>query len=113
MLMFRSLLFLVVFYVNTAVFLLLGSWLLLAPRRWAMEGLRLHGLASLWWLKVICGTRCEVRGREKLPSGACLVACKHQSAREGLRDGRKSWAGRNERMGLLAHSNKGLRRSRK
>src|SRR5262245_6424559 len=80
MLMFRSLLFLVVFYLNTAAFLLLGSWLLLAPRRWAMEGLRLHGLASLWWLKVICGTRYEVRGREKLPSGACLVCSKHQSA---------------------------------
>jgi len=80
MLMFRSLVFLVVFYVNTAVFLVCGSWLLLAPRRWAMEGLRLHGLASLWWLKVICATRYEVRGHEKLPKGACLVASKHQSA---------------------------------
>src|SRR5262245_5543105 len=80
MLLFRSLVFLVVFYVNTAAFLVLGSWLLLAPRRWAMEGLRLHGLASLWWLKVICGTRLEVRGRENLPQGACLVAAKHQSA---------------------------------
>ena len=60
--MLRSLVFLVVFYVNTALFLVLGGWLLLAPRRWAMEGLRLHGLASLWWLKVICGTRLEVRG---------------------------------------------------
>jgi 1-acyl-sn-glycerol-3-phosphate acyltransferase len=79
-LLVRSLAFFVVFYVNTAVFLVLGSWLLLAPRRWAMEGLRLHGLASLWWFKVICGTRVEVRGREKLPAGACLVACKHQSA---------------------------------
>ena len=78
--MLRSLVFLVVFYVNTALFLVLGSWLLLAPRSWAMEGLRLHGLASLWWLKVICGTRYEVRGREKLPKGACLVASKHQSA---------------------------------
>jgi 1-acyl-sn-glycerol-3-phosphate acyltransferase len=72
--------FLVAFYLNTALFLVLGSWLLLAPRRWAMEGLRLHGLASLWWLKVICGTHVEVRGRENLPAGACLVACKHQSA---------------------------------
>ena len=79
-LMLRSVAFLVVFYVNTAVFLVCGSWLLLAPRRWAMEGLRLHGLASLWWLKVICGTRYEVRGLEKLPKGACLVASKHQSA---------------------------------
>ncbi len=80
MLVVRSLAFLVVFYANTALFLVLGSWLLLAPRRWAMEGLRLHGLASLWWLKAICGTRLEVRGREKLPNGACLVAAKHQSA---------------------------------
>jgi 1-acyl-sn-glycerol-3-phosphate acyltransferase len=80
MLVVRSLAFFVVFYVNTAVFLVLGSWLLLAPRRWAMEGLRLHGLASLWWLKTICGTRLEVRGRDKLPKGACLVAAKHQSA---------------------------------
>ena len=78
--MLRSLLFVVVFYLNTAVFLVCGSWLLLAPRRWAMEGLRLHGLASLWWLKVICGTKLEVRGREKLPQGACLVASKHQWA---------------------------------
>ena len=80
MLVVRSLAFLAVFYVNTAVFLVLGSWLLLAPRRWAMEGLRLHGLASLWWLEVICGTHLEVRGRDKLPKGACLVAAKHQSA---------------------------------
>ena len=80
--MLRSLVFLVVFYVNTALFLVLGGWLLLAPRRWAMEGLRLHGLASLWWLKVICGTRLEVRGRERLPKGACLIASKHQSAWE-------------------------------
>jgi 1-acyl-sn-glycerol-3-phosphate acyltransferase len=80
MLLFRSILFVIVFYVNTAAFLLLGSWLLLGRRRWAMEGLRLHGLASLWWFKVICGTRLEVRGREKLPFGACLVAAKHQSA---------------------------------
>jgi 1-acyl-sn-glycerol-3-phosphate acyltransferase len=78
--MVRSLVFLVVFYLNTAAFLVLGSWLLLGPRRWAMEGLRLHGLASLWWLELICGTRLEVRGREKLPRGACLVAAKHQSA---------------------------------
>jgi 1-acyl-sn-glycerol-3-phosphate acyltransferase len=76
----RSVLFAGVFYLNTALFLVLGSWLLLAPRRWAMQGLRLHALASLWWLKVIGNIRCEVRGRDKLPAGACLVAAKHQSA---------------------------------
>jgi 1-acyl-sn-glycerol-3-phosphate acyltransferase len=80
LLLARSLAFLVVFYINTALFLVLGSWLLLGPRRWAMQGLRLHALASLWWLKVICGTQVEVRGRDKIPAGACLVASKHQSA---------------------------------
>ncbi|MEZ5850854.1 MAG: lysophospholipid acyltransferase family protein [Hyphomicrobiaceae bacterium] len=76
----RSIVFAAAFYVATALFLLLGSWLLLAPRSWAMQGLRLHGLACLWLLKVVCGTRIEVRGREKLPEGACLVVAKHQSA---------------------------------
>ena len=31
-------------------------------------------------MRVICGTRVEVRGRENLPEGAALIASKHQSA---------------------------------
>ncbi len=78
--MLRSITFAAAFYINTALFLLFGSWLLAAPRSWAMEGLRLHGLASLWLLKVICGTRLDVRGGANLPSGPCLIVSKHQSA---------------------------------
>jgi 1-acyl-sn-glycerol-3-phosphate acyltransferase len=80
LILLRSLIFFAAFYLNTALFLVLGSWLLLAPRRWAMQGLRLHALSSLWWMKVICGTRYEVRGRHNLPAGACLIVAKHQSA---------------------------------
>lgn len=80
MLMLRSILFAAAFYVATALFLLLGSWLLLAPRSWAMQGLRLHGLACLWLLRWITGTKIEVRGRENLPAPPYLVAAKHQSA---------------------------------
>ncbi len=80
MLLARSLLFTCIFYANTAVFLICGSWLLFAPRAWAMAGLRAHARASLWWLRVICGTRMEVRGRENLPDRPFLVAAKHQSA---------------------------------
>lgn len=80
MLFFRSLLFTFAFYVTTALFLVLGSWLLLGPRRWAMEGLRIHGVVSVWLLRVIAGTRLEVRGHEHVPEGACLVVSKHQSA---------------------------------
>jgi len=78
--MIRSALFIVVFYVNTAVFLLLGSPLLLAPRSWAMAGLRAHAYATLWWMRVIVGTKYEVRGRDNLPEEPALIAAKHQSA---------------------------------
>lgn len=75
----RSVLFALVYYIVTALFLLLGSWLLFAPRSWAMKGLALHAVTATWLLKVICGTKLEVRGRENLPRGACLVVSKHQS----------------------------------
>lgn len=79
MLVVRSILFALVFYATTAVMLLGGLWLLLAPRAWAMTALRLHGVIALKLLQWICGTRLEVRGRDHIPAGACLVAAKHQS----------------------------------
>jgi len=76
----RALLFNAAFYVETALYLVLGSPLLLGPRRWAMAALHAHALTSLWLLKAIVGTGVEVRGRENLPRGAALIAAKHQSA---------------------------------
>lgn len=78
--MARSVIFYAVFYLNTALFLILGSPLLLGPRSWAMAGLKAHALASIWWMRVICGTRLEVRGLKNLPKGPALIAAKHQSA---------------------------------
>jgi 1-acyl-sn-glycerol-3-phosphate acyltransferase len=75
----RSWIFAAVHYIVTALFLLLGSWLLLAPRFWAMQALAMHAKTSLWLLEKICGTKFEVRGRERLPHGACLIVSKHQS----------------------------------
>jgi 1-acyl-sn-glycerol-3-phosphate acyltransferase len=80
MVLLRSLVFLVAFYLATAFFLVLGSPLLLGPRAWAMAGLKAHAHTCVWLLRLIVGTRMEVRGRERLPLGACLVAAKHQSA---------------------------------
>lgn len=76
----RSLAYAAVFYLTTALFLLFGIWLLLAPRSWAMAGLSLHGRTCVALLSLICGTRLEVRGHGRLPAGACLVVSKHQSA---------------------------------
>ncbi|HUF45390.1 MAG TPA: lysophospholipid acyltransferase family protein, partial [Aestuariivirgaceae bacterium] len=76
---FRSIVFNAVFYLNLAAFLLLGSWLLITPRAWSMAALKALSRVLQWWLEAIAGTRMEVRGAEHLPTGAALVAGKHQS----------------------------------
>jgi 1-acyl-sn-glycerol-3-phosphate acyltransferase len=80
--MLRSLLFGVLFYLTTALYVVLGSPLLFAPRSWAMTALKHHCRTELWLLKHIVGLDVEVRGLDKVPEGPCLVASKHQSAWE-------------------------------
>ena len=74
----RSLVFALLFYASTAIFVIGGSFLLLGPRRYAMAGLKAHAIVSLWLLRTVVGLRMEVRGREKLPKPPYLVASKHQ-----------------------------------
>jgi 1-acyl-sn-glycerol-3-phosphate acyltransferase len=78
----RSIVYNVVFYVNLMLFLVLGSPFFLTPRKWSIRALQAWATTSLWWLKVICGTRYEIRGLENVPQGAVLVAAKHQSTWE-------------------------------
>ncbi len=75
----RSLIFNVVFYLNLIVFLVFGFWFLLMPRKWAIRALQAWARSSMWWQKVIIGTKVEVRGIENIPKGACLLVGKHQS----------------------------------
>lgn len=76
----RSLAFNLAFYIATAIILVAGSPLLLGPRSWAMAGLKFHAQVALFLLRWIAGTRMEVRGLNRIPRGAALVASKHQSA---------------------------------
>jgi 1-acyl-sn-glycerol-3-phosphate acyltransferase len=76
---FRSFLFNVLFYTNLILFMVLGSWLFICPRLWAIRGLQLWARSSLWLLRVVCGIKMDVRGIEHIPSGSCLIAGKHQS----------------------------------
>ena len=49
----------------------------------ALRGfIRSYARTSLWLLRVVCGTKVSWRGTDKIPQGACIVACKHQSAWE-------------------------------
>jgi 1-acyl-sn-glycerol-3-phosphate acyltransferase len=79
---FRSLLFNLAFYVNLVVLLFGALVTILLPRRAVLGMATLWGIVSVWLLRVICGTRVEYRGLENLPKGPLIVAAKHQSTWE-------------------------------
>lgn len=82
MLLLRSILFNIAFYLNLLAYMLVALPTLLMPRRIVLAAAKSWARTSLWLLRVICGTKVEFRGLEKLPKGAFLVAAKHQSAWE-------------------------------
>lgn len=75
----RSILFNVLFYVNIIVRMVLALPTIVLPYSFLLGVLRGYSRSTLWLLRVVCGIKVEWRGREKIPDGACLVACKHQS----------------------------------
>lgn len=79
MIVLRSIVFNVLFYINLTLFLVLGSWYFVMPRKWAIRALQAWASTSLWLLRVVAGISMEVRGRQFIPEGAALVAGKHQS----------------------------------
>jgi 1-acyl-sn-glycerol-3-phosphate acyltransferase len=78
----RSLLFNVLFYINISVRMIVALPTIMLPYSFLLGVLRRYAGSTLWFLRVICGIGVEWRGREKLPQGACIVACKHQSVWE-------------------------------
>jgi 1-acyl-sn-glycerol-3-phosphate acyltransferase len=79
MIQLRSLVFNILFYVNIIAWMIVVLPSFLLPRMVFMRAARAWAWSSLWLLRVICGTRFELRGKERLPPGGFLVACKHQS----------------------------------
>ncbi|BBE51901.1 1-acyl-sn-glycerol-3-phosphate acyltransferase [Ferriphaselus amnicola] len=84
MVILRSLIYFLLQLVITPVFMLIG--LLVVPlsplQRYAYISKWAH--IMLWLLRVVCGVRMEVRGRENIPAEPCLILCKHQSAWETM-----------------------------
>ncbi|HEX2725702.1 MAG TPA: lysophospholipid acyltransferase family protein [Beijerinckiaceae bacterium] len=79
MLAVRSFLFNAAFYANLIVWMLAALPLLLAPRMALMRVAQGWARSNLWLLRMIAGTRVEIRGGEHVPPGGLLVASKHQS----------------------------------
>lgn len=84
MILLRSLLFAGVFYVWSTLCAIILAPLMLGPRWLTMRIMRLWAEGFIVLLRPICGIRVEVRGREHLPTGAALVAGKHQCMFDAL-----------------------------
>ncbi|MBK8458104.1 MAG: 1-acyl-sn-glycerol-3-phosphate acyltransferase [Phyllobacteriaceae bacterium] len=69
---------------TSIVVAILALPLLLVPgRRPLMIWIRLYSRLMVFWMRAICGIRLEVRGKERVPEGACIIASKHQSWGDG------------------------------
>ena len=82
MLLLRSLLFHACFHLNTILHLIFCLPFLLLPRRIFWKVVHNWARVNHWLLRTICGTNFEIKGCERIPQGALLIAAKHQSAWE-------------------------------
>jgi 1-acyl-sn-glycerol-3-phosphate acyltransferase len=78
----RSIAFNVLFYLNTLIFLIIALPTFVMPYRAIIRVAQAWGSTNLILLRVVAGIDYEIRGREKIPDGAIIVAPKHQSAWE-------------------------------
>lgn len=74
----RTFLFVVWFYLSMAVVAVGLSPVLLMPHRQAMSVVRLWARIALFGLRWIAGVRVQTLGLSHVPTGAALVASKHQ-----------------------------------
>jgi 1-acyl-sn-glycerol-3-phosphate acyltransferase len=81
-LVIRSILFNIAFYVGTLGWLIVALPAFLLPYRAIVAVAKAWGRYNLFLLRVICGLKADFRGLEKIPPGPLLVAAKHQSAWE-------------------------------
>jgi 1-acyl-sn-glycerol-3-phosphate acyltransferase len=73
----RSLIYVALFYLWTAFIAIGATPILLGPVSWTYRMFHFWGRGVVAMLP-ICGIRVEVRGRQFIPTGAALVAPKHQ-----------------------------------
>ena len=84
MILLRSILFNVLFYLGTAIVCIAALPLLLGPRRYNAYFGHYWARSAMWLAGWTAGLRYEVRGREHLPAGPAIIALKHQSAWDTL-----------------------------
>src|SRR5437660_5461979 len=79
MILLRSVVFNVLFYLNLVLHVLVASAAMVLTRHEILAVAKSWGRSSLWLLRVICGIDVSWQGLEKIPKGPLIVASKHQS----------------------------------
>lgn len=79
MIVFRSSLFNLAFYLVLSIYLIAAVPTLAMPRRALLWMVKNWSHVNFWLLRVICNIRMEIVGIERIPAGAVLIASKHQS----------------------------------
>jgi len=78
----RSLVYNLLFYVLLVFWIIVGIPTFLMPAQAILNVGKCWASSSIWLMRVICNTRVEYRGVEKIPPGPLIVASKHQSTWE-------------------------------
>lgn len=82
MILLRSILFNVLFYLNTLAHMLIAMPTMMMPYRAVVGVAKMWGRTNLWLLRHVCRLDVEWRGLEKIPRGGLILASKHQSTWE-------------------------------
>jgi 1-acyl-sn-glycerol-3-phosphate acyltransferase len=81
-LLLRSIIFNLLFYLITIIYLIAALPAVLLPRHAMLGVAKIWGHTGLWLLRWVCGVTVEWRGLDRIPKGPLLVASKHQSTWE-------------------------------
>jgi 1-acyl-sn-glycerol-3-phosphate acyltransferase len=82
LILLRSILFNILFYLNLLIYLIAAIPAFFFPYRAVVAFAKAWGRTNLWLLRVVCGIAVEWIGLEKIPAGPLIVAAKHQSTWE-------------------------------
>lgn len=82
MILLRSVLFNLLFYLTTFVLMIAFMPIFLLPWRWGFWILPIWCNVNLFLLRWVGGVKSEIRGLDNLPEEGCIIASKHQSAWE-------------------------------
>lgn len=81
----RNFAFAVAYWVMSTFYALTAAILSLLPGRRAMTfAIRLYSRRMLWALRVFAGIKIDLRGQDRLPQGAFIIAAKHHSWGDGF-----------------------------